>query len=355
MQKMELKNYNTYFFFMLLLGVTVLAYFVVKPFLIAIVMGVILEIVFQRPYRTLMKLGLGRKMSALLTTLLCMFVIIVPFLIIIGLMGEEVYSLYQQIMAGSNLYQNYLDNLLTWIDSNQLLHSLGVSALFSKEALLNSFSQTGQYIMTFVSAAYSGIASIIFQAFVTLFSLYFFLLDGKKAVTRILYISPLKDSHEQLLIEKFISISRATIKGTLVVGFIQGLVGGIVFAIAGVPSVITWAVIMMILSLVPLIGSSIVWVPAGIILLLTGNVWQGLFVLLAGTFVISLLDNFLRPKLVGRDTQMHPLAVFFATVGGIMLFGFAGFVIGPIIMALFFALWDIYGIEFRTQLKRYNK
>jgi predicted PurR-regulated permease PerM len=140
-----------------------------------------------------------------------------------------------------------------------------------------------------------------------------------------------------------------------VIGAIQGLLGGLAFWIAGVPSPAIWGLIMILLSIIPMIGSTIVWLPAGIILLLVGDVWQGIFILSVGVGVISVIDNILRPKLVGKDTQMHPLLIFFATLGGIAFFGLPGFIIGPIIVSLFMALSEIYSIEFRDQLKEYNK
>jgi predicted PurR-regulated permease PerM len=170
-----------------------------------------------------------------------------------------------------------------------------------------------------------------------------------------MYLSPLRDEHEKRLSQKFVSMTKATLKGTVVVGTIQGILGGIMFAIAGVPSFVMWGVIMVIFSIIPAIGSGIVWAPAGIIMLISGNVWQGFFILAFGGFFISFIDNIIRPKLVGGDTEMHPLLVFFATLGGLMAFGIIGFVIGPVIMALFLTLWDIYGSEFKVQLNKFNK
>jgi predicted PurR-regulated permease PerM len=167
-------------------------------------------------------------------------------------------------------------------------------------------------------------------------------------------MSPLKDKHDKLLISKFTSISRATLKGTFVVGIIQSALGGIAFLIAGVPSPVIWTLVMLLFSVIPMVGTAIIWVPAGIILLIMGNIWQGVFVLAFGSLVIASIDNILRPKLVGKDTQMHPLLIFFATLGGIAVFGLPGFVIGPIIISLFVALAEIYRSEFRDQLKEFN-
>jgi predicted PurR-regulated permease PerM len=191
--------------------------------------------------------------------------------------------------------------------------------------------------------------------FVMFFTLFYFLIDGRQLMKYLMLLSPLRDEHDKLLVQKFISISRATLKGTLVVGVLQGVLGGIAFWIAGIPSPAIWGLAMMFFSIIPMVGAAIVWIPAGIIMLLLGHIWQGIFILVVGIVVISVLDNILRPKLVGRDTQMHPLMVFFATLGGITFFGLPGFVIGPIIVSLFLALGEIYTVEFRDQLNGYNE
>jgi predicted PurR-regulated permease PerM len=169
-----------------------------------------------------------------------------------------------------------------------------------------------------------------------------------------MYLSPLKNEYEKILIKRFSSMVSATLKGTIIVGVVQGLLGGLMFAIAGVPSFAIWGIVMIILSVIPAFGSGLVWAPVGVIMLVTGNIWQGIFILVFGTVVISFIDNVLRPKLVGGDTAIHPLLVFFATLGGIISFGLLGFIIGPVIMALFLTLWDIYGKEFKSQLTKYN-
>ena len=168
-------------------------------------------------------------------------------------------------------------------------------------------------------------------------------------------ISPLKNKQEQLIISKFVSISRATLKGTLVIAIIQGVLMSLVFFIAGVKSVTLWGLVTVLVSLIPMIGPVLVWAPVGIIMLLLGHVWQGITILVFGGFVISLIDNFLRPKLIGNDTSLHPLLVFLSTLGGIALFGIAGFLLGPVIVVLFITLLHIYQIEFKGDLKKFNQ
>jgi predicted PurR-regulated permease PerM len=135
---------------------------------------------------------------------------------------------------------------------------------------------------------------------------------------------------------------------------LQGLIGGMVFYIVGIPSAVVWGVVMMLFALIPMVGSAIIWFPVAIILLMIGSVWQGIVVLAVGIGLISTIDNIVKPKLVGKDTQLHPLFILLATLGGLAIFGLMGVIIGPIIVALFVSLWDIYGIEFKGQLQKYN-
>ena len=154
-----------------------------------------------------------------------------------------------------------------------------------------------------------------------------------------------------MLYEKFRSTARATLKGTFIVGGVQGIIGGILFWATGIEGALIWCIIMIALSAIPAVGPSIVWFPAGVIMLALGNFWQGITILLVGLLVISTIDNFIRPKLVGKDIQMHPLLVLFATLGGIFLFGISGFVIGPVIASLFIAVMAIYDHHYRNELQ----
>ena len=157
-----------------------------------------------------------------------------------------------------------------------------------------------------------------------------------------LYIFELKDEIGNQLYQRFTSTARAIIKGTLIVGLIQGTMGGILFWALGINSAIVWGVIMILAAMIPGIGCAIIWAPAALIMLATGHVWEGIVLIAVGSLVISSIDNILRPLLVGKDTQMHPLLIFLSTLGGIAVFGVSGFVIGPIITALLSTLWEIY-------------
>lgn len=189
----------------------------------------------------------------------------------------------------------------------------------------------------------------VFMLFIMFYTLFFFFKDGPRLLKYLMRVSPLGDKYEAMLYEKFTSTARATLKSTLIVGGLQGTLGGIFFWIAGVEGALVWGIIMIALSVIPAIGSFIIWLPTGIIMLALGNIWQGLLILIGGMF-ISIIDNIIRPPLVGKDTQMHPLIVLFTTLGGIFLFGISGFVIGPIIASLFLAIISIYNFYYRGEL-----
>lgn len=351
---MQLRSFNVYFFFVLLLAVGAVVFFIFKPFLTAIVAASILATLFKHPYNVFEKWTKGRRAwSAILTCLLAIVIIITPLFLMLSLVIVEANNLYHALGEESAL-ENFINKFI------EILRSLPYfDVFFDVQALnhgriLEDIRQFGQNALTLLQAVYQGVTRFVLWVFIMFFTLFYFLIDGKRLLKYLMMLSPLRNEHDQLLIEKFTSISRATLKGTVVVGVVQGILGGIVFGIAGIPSAAIWGLTMMFFSIIPMVGTAIIWIPAGIIMLLLGNIWQGIFILVMGASVISVIDNILRPKLVGRDTEMHPLMVFFATLGGVSFFGLPGFIIGPIIVSLFLALGEIYSIEFRNQLNEYN-
>ncbi|MEH0155265.1 AI-2E family transporter [Limibacter armeniacum] len=198
-------------------------------------------------------------------------------------------------------------------------------------------------------------AKFAFMLLILVYSMFFLFISGKELIDRILYYLPLKKEEEEVLLEKFTSVTRATIKGTFVIGFLQGALAGIAFAVVGIDSAVFWGALMAVLSAIPGIGAPLIWVPAAIILGINGD-WGkaiGLFVFCGA--IVGSIDNFLRPILVGKDIKMHELMIFFSTLGGLFMFGPIGFIIGPIIAALFVSLWEIYGEVFKKFLVPNNQ
>jgi len=352
---MQAKHLNVAFFFLLLAAVGVVMYFIFQPFLTAIIAAAILSALFKKPYFFFEKITRGHQVtSALLTCFLVIIILVTPLFFVLSLAVGEAEELYRSIGQESSL-QTSINRTLNSIQSIPVINMFVDVQAFDEERILSDIKQFSQNALGLLQAAYQGVTHFVFWIFVMFFSLFYFLMDGKKALKYLMQLSPLRNEHDKILIAKFVSISRATLKGTMVVGIIQGLLGGVVFWIAGIPSPAIWGLVMVLFSIIPMVGSAIIWLPAGIIMFILGDIWQGIFILAVGTGVISVIDNVLRPKLVGKDTQMHPLMVFFATLGGISLFGLPGFIIGPIIVSLFMALGEIYSIEFSDQLKEYNQ
>lgn len=351
---MELRNFNTTFFFGLLLLVSVGVAILFLPFFTAIVMAVIFAILFQRPYQFLVRLTRGHtSLSALLTCLFMAFVVVTPVFLSLSFAVSEANQLYHSLgdQTTNGLVEKFFQNTERVPIIGSFLHSDTLNA----STVTADIEKFGKNILGVIQATYQGVASFLFWVFIMFFAFYYFLVDGDRAIRYLTRISPLRDEHDALLMEKFGAMAHATMKGTFLIGLVQGTLGGLAFWVAGIPSPMVWALIMMVCSVIPMAGAGLVWGPAAIILLLLGDVWQGLFILGIGMGVISTVDNILRPKLVGQNTHMHPLLVLFSSLGGITTFGLSGFIIGPVCLALFLALLEIYSLEFGRELKHFNR
>lgn len=353
---MIIKNLNIYFFLFLLIVGTVAGFLLIKPFLSAIFIAALFAVMLHAPYETLAQKIKSRGIASALMLCIVAFLIILPLISISGLIVNEV----SRVITESTVEKSTMNQSVTRIvDTFTHLPVVGIAfdqmANFSQqtENVTNVIKNVANASIGLIQKTYYGVLNGIIGFFVMFFTLFYFFIDGKKIMRYMMDMSPLRNSYEQKLINEFISMTRATLKGTVVIGFVQGIIAGTAFAFAGVVSPVLWTVVMIILSIIPAVGPALVIFPVAIVMLLLGHVWQGIFLIGIGFFV-SMIDNLLRPKLVGRDTQMHSLAVFFATIGGLKLFGFIGFIIGPIIMALMLAMWKIYATEFRKDLDIFN-
>jgi predicted PurR-regulated permease PerM len=196
----------------------------------------------------------------------------------------------------------------------------------------------------------AGTASLLLDLLVMLYAMFFFFRDGPKIIEKIFYYTPLTHEDEALLLERFTSVTRATIKGTVVIGVIQGALAGLGFWVAGIGGAAFWGTLMAVLSVVPGIGAALIWVPAVIYLFITGQSVPGVLLLIWCAAVVGTIDNILRPILVGKDAKMPDLLILIGTLGGLFLFGAIGFIVGPIVCGLFLSVWEIYGTTFKEIL-----
>jgi predicted PurR-regulated permease PerM len=209
---------------------------------------------------------------------------------------------------------------------------------------------TSAFMFAALSATTRATAVFVFHFVILLYTMFFFLTGGPALLAGVMSYLPINDTDKERMLDQFVSVTRATLKGTILIGIAQGIAGGLAFRVVGIDGAIFWGTVMTILSIIPGIGSALVWLPAAVILMVSGEVWRGIGLAAFGAIVIGSLDNLLRPLLVGRDTQMHELLIFFSTLGGLMMFGVMGFIVGPILAALFVTVWEMFATTFRSSI-----
>lgn len=332
--------------FLLLVVVVSLAFaWILWPLSGAILWGTIIAIVFAPVNRRLGRAFSGRRALAALVTLnIVIVIVILPVTVVGAALIGEVAGAYERIKSGElsfGLYfQQVVEALPAW--AVRLLDRFGLTNLSAvQERLSGALMQGSQSLATQAISIGQSTFDFVVSLFVMLYLLFFLLRDGDELTRRIRSAVPLRTDHQRALAENFTLVIRATVKGTLVVAVVQGALGGLLFWLLGIRGALLWAVVMAVFSLLPAFGTAIVWVPVAIYFLVTGAVGQGLLVIGYGVLVIGLVDNVLRPVLVGKDTKMPDYVVLVATLGGLSVFGVNGFVIGPIIAALFLAAWSI--------------
>ena len=217
-------------------------------------------------------------------------------------------------------------------------------------AALETIKTAGTHLATMVNRTSLGVMELLFGIFLTVFIMFYFFLDGERIVRRVRELLPIKAAYQDMIITRFLLVSRATIKGTLVIALVQGSLGAIILLAFGIKTWLLWGVLMILLALIPMFGAWIVLVPAGVFQIVTGNIWQGVVMLTLSFGVVSTIDNVLRPRLVGHSARMHDLLIFFSTIGGLASFGPVGVITGPVIMAFFISITEMYTIELTGHL-----
>ena len=332
-------------FVVLVAAVSVAFLAILLPFFGAILWGTILAIVFAPMNRRLLQtLHRRRNLAALATLLIVVVIVILPLIFVGALLAGEAADLVSRLRSGewnvAASLQQVIDALPSWIRS--LLERFELTNVAVMQARLSRVLMQGSQVLA-IGALSLGQSTFDFvvSAFVMLYLLFFLLRDGDELTRRIRAAVPLRPEQQHAVLEKFTLVIRATVKGSIVIAIVQGALGGFIFWLLGVHAPLLWGVVMAIASLLPAVGPALVWLPVAIYFLASGPVWQGVVLIAYGVLVIGLVDNVLRPRLVGKDTQMPDYVVLIATLGGIAMLGVNGFVIGPVIAALFIAAWDI--------------
>lgn len=335
------KTVDRAFFFLLLLVVTLTFFGLIADFLIPIFWALVLALIFQPLQQYLLTVMKNRpSLNALITTATVIVAVLIPVLLVGLAVAQEAASIASDLEEGNINPQS----TLLWLEQripllSGLLERFGIEVSQLQEGMSQGAVAAGQWVATNAVAIGQNALGFFVQLFVMLYLLFFFIRDGATMLLRILQALPVDDTLARHLGARFAIVARATLKGTFLIGAIQGLIGGLAFWLLDIRAAILWGVVMALFSLIPAIGPAIVWLPASIMLIASGAVAKGLILILIGAVVIGLVDNLLRPVLVGRDAGLPDYIILLSTLGGLSMFGLSGVLIGPIIAALFFSVW----------------
>lgn len=330
---------------LLLWGVTLAMAWILQPFFGAVLWGGIIALLFRPLYRRLLPRLRGRQtLAALLTLAAVLLVVVLPFGLLTASLAREAAALYEQLQSGAlrpgQVLRSLFDALppqVTALLSRFGLQDFDTLQLRAAEAL----AKASQFLATQAFNLGQNTFDFLVDLAITLYLAYFLIRDGDALVAAVRRALPLPAEHQQALLEKFSTVVRATVRGNLVVAAVQGALGGLAFWWLDVGGALLWAVLMAGLSLLPAVGAGLVWAPVAVYLFVSGHALQGALLVAWGVGVIGLVDNLLRPLLVGKDTRMPDWVVMISTLGGMAVFGINGFVVGPAIAAMFIAVWQI--------------
>jgi predicted PurR-regulated permease PerM len=337
-------------FFLLLLTLVTLGFlWILTPYFGAVFWGMAFAILFESLYRRLLKATQGKPTAAALLTLLTIIVmVLIPVGLIAAALAREALVVYEMVGSGQINFGDYFQRIIgalpAWLLS--LLERFDLTTVTSLQQKLTAgatqISQAGaKYALSIGMNTFDFLVGLT----VMLYLLFFLLRDGDTLVRRIRNAVPLDRRYKERLFDNFTTVIRATVKGNVLVALAQGALGGLAFWFLHVQAPLLWGVVMAFLSLLPAVGAAIVWAPVAVYFLATGAIWQGVSLIAFGVLVIGLVDNILRPVLVGKDTKMPDYVVLLSTIGGMALFGLNGFVIGPVVAALFIAAWDLFASD----------
>lgn len=348
----EEKKLSRWFFIAALILTTILFFRMMQTFLVPIALAAVFATIFDPLYQGFLRTFRGRRSLA---AFFCCFVLflglVVPLYGVGHLVTVEAIQFYHSIEDQvSALVQGGNAGLIGRIKSHPWLSKLPMEQINLQEDLQKAAAGVAAFMAGLINRTSRSTLEFVVLLFITLFTMFYFFRDGRTMVRRLRFLIPLDREYKNAIAGRFTSVARATVKGTLLIALVQGTLSGLTLWIFGVGSPFLWGVVATLLSIIPLVGAWLVLYPAALVQAIQGNYWQAIGIIAVTLVVIVNVDNLLRPRLVGQETGMHDLMVFFSTLGGISLFGPTGFILGPMLAALFLALLDIYSAEFKDDL-----
>ncbi|MDP1845607.1 MAG: AI-2E family transporter [Candidatus Moranbacteria bacterium] len=337
--RMNHQKSELYFLLILLAGIFVLAFFIFKPFLYALILAMVFAAVFEPVHKKVLVLTRERRaLAALLTTVLVLIAVVAPIIFFGVQIFQEATGLYSSLVesgGATDLSRSVGDA------AQSLKRFFPVSIEFSPD--VNQYLKPGlNWLLSHLGPLFANVAKVMLGAFIFLVALYYLFKDGHKLKRAVITFSPLQDIHDETIFNKLALAINSVIKGSLAVALVQGILTAVGFAIFGVPNAALWGSVAAVAALIPGVGTALVLVPAIIFLFLSGETFSAVGLLLWGVAAVGLIDNFLGPKLVGQGTRLHPFLILLSILGGIGFFGPLGFLLGPLVLSLLFALLEIY-------------
>ena len=344
-------RFQAAFLLLLVVAISLLFFAMVRSLLMAVFLAAIFSGMLHGLYERIVRWFKGHEsLASIATILIFVFALLIPLTGFLGIVTTQALDVSEAVGPWLQEQASRPDELDRLIQRLPFADQIAPYQGQITQKVGELAGNLGEFVFSKLAAATRGTVLFFLMLFVMLYAMFFFLKDGPAVLNRILYYMPLAPEAENRLVDKFVSVTRATIKGTLVIGVAQGALAGAAFAVAGIKGAAFWATVMAVLSILPGIGIALVWVPAVVYLIVVGKTGAAIGVALWCGLVAGTADNLLRPRLVGRDTEMPDLLILLATLGGLVLFGAVGIVVGPIVAALFLTIWDIYGEYFKTML-----
>ncbi len=346
---MDKNSISRLFLIFLLISVLIACYFIFKPFLVEIIAAGILVSIFYTPYEWLVKKLRGRRNLAAL--LMC---ILIAALVIIPVANFMVYAAQKSVDAYSEMVRHVdTDNLGAMLHDGILekFNYLGIDQDNIKNFIVEMAQKLNDWLVSGGANLIKGTTGFLVSLILIIFTMFFFFVDGHKMVAKLMYWTPLSNKYDKRIFQKFRDVSYSTMLSTFITAIAQGLIGALGFMIIGLPAFFA-GVAMGFFSLLPYIGTALIWFPVGVYLLITGQIWQGIFLLIWGGAIVSSTDNLIRAYIIRGKAHVHPIFVIFSILGGIALFGFWGVILGPLIISLAITILHIYELEYENILEK---
>jgi predicted PurR-regulated permease PerM len=334
---MAMKSQNAYY--LLLAVITILFVSIIFNFAAPILWSIVVSIIFYPIYEKLLLMTNKKSLSSMLSLILISLLVIMPAIAILGLIGNELINFINS--SDNYTFEHYAKLIPNESFINQLIGWSGLNITELTERADDFLISASKILYESVSTISANVINFFVSLFIFVYLTFFFLKDGEKILQHCMDAFPMKNEDENFLLNEFQKTTIATIKGTVIVALAQGFLGYLTLLLIGINGALIWGAVMALLSIIPAVGTILVWLPISFILFLNGDVMDASLLIFSGVFIIGMIDNLLRPMLISKETKMPDYLILLTTIGGISIFGITGFIVGPIIASLFISIWSL--------------